>query len=281
MDIGNKIKKIRLKKGLRQSDLAADVITRNMLSQIESGKATPSLATLAHISSLLDVPIEYLVSEEDDIFSFEKKEIISRIKSAFAQKKYQGCITLCEKYLSSTDDETSLILAHSYIECAKRSVSDGNLETAGRHVKKALEHARLTIYPTNDIEAVAALLSAIADNVQSPKLEFNESTFMNNLNDAASFDLYCYITERRSHKFSDQIMADHLHAKELMKTFHYTDAMEIMSKIEENKSQLRIGATILFNLYCDMEYCCKELRDFEGAYKYSSKRIALLSAFKS
>ena len=57
MKIGEKIREARIERGLTQSEVAADKITRNMLSAIESGKASPSLDTLLHISSRLDIPV--------------------------------------------------------------------------------------------------------------------------------------------------------------------------------------------------------------------------------
>lgn len=281
MSIGNKIKLLRKQKNITQSQLAYGSVTRNMISQIENDKASPSLSTLLHFSKILDVPVEYLISQSDDIFPFLKSRSIAKIKNEFKQRHYQGCIAIFEKELDEADDEIALILAHAHIECAKKFLSDGNLITADLYVDKAVNFCSATIYPTHDILAIASLVKAIAENVQSPKLEFDEQSFLKNSNDSISMDLYCYVTEDRSHKFFNEVMAEHLRAKELMRSFHYTDAMAIMSKIEENKSNLRVDATILFNVYCDMEYCCKELRDFEGAYKYSSKRIALLSAFKS
>ena len=70
MNIGTKIKEIRKQRGITQAQLCGDIITRNMLSQIESGKASPSIATLSQIAKQLNVPIEYLVSEDNDIFTF-------------------------------------------------------------------------------------------------------------------------------------------------------------------------------------------------------------------
>ena len=43
MNIGEKIKRLRTAKLMTQADLVGDVITRNMLSQIENGVANPSL----------------------------------------------------------------------------------------------------------------------------------------------------------------------------------------------------------------------------------------------
>lgn len=281
MNIGIKLKEIRKQKGITQAELCGDIITRNMLSQIESGKATPSLSTLFQIAKKLNVPVEYLISEDTDIFPFEKKSVIAKIKNEFTSKRYHGCITIFENELGEADDEISLMLAYSHIECAKSHFFNGNLDTTIKYIKNALEYCSKTIYPTHDIEATASLIGAISENVQSPKLEFDSENFLKSVNDAVCLDLYCYITEDKTHTFFNETMAKHLRAKELIRSFYYTDAMYIMSEIEHNKSSLKVDATTLFNIYCDMEYCCKELKDYEGAYKYSSKRIALLSAFKS
>ena len=51
MDIGKKIKELRLQKFMTQSELAGNEITRNMLSRIENGAAQPSLDTLKYLAS--------------------------------------------------------------------------------------------------------------------------------------------------------------------------------------------------------------------------------------
>ena len=47
--LGKRIKEARLSKKMTQSEVVGDFITRNMLSQIESGSATPSLKTLEYL----------------------------------------------------------------------------------------------------------------------------------------------------------------------------------------------------------------------------------------
>ena len=89
MTLGEKIKSARKRLNITQSELCTNVITRNMLSSIERGKASPSLSTLNYISSVLKLPISYLISDEDDLFFYEKKDSIDKIKSAFAESKYQ------------------------------------------------------------------------------------------------------------------------------------------------------------------------------------------------
>ena len=82
MNLGEKIKNARISKKITQSALAGDKITRNMLSQIENGKATPSLETLSYIAGELNLPIAYFFSENDDEYFYEKKALINDIYGA-------------------------------------------------------------------------------------------------------------------------------------------------------------------------------------------------------
>ena len=63
-EIGHIIKEARLAKKMTQSQVVGDFITRNMLSQIESGTAVPSIKTLEYLSKKLDISIHLLTPEE-------------------------------------------------------------------------------------------------------------------------------------------------------------------------------------------------------------------------
>lgn len=64
--IGQQIKKFRLSRGLRASDLArrADV-SKSLISQIERGNANPSIDTIRAIASTLEIPLFALFLEEN------------------------------------------------------------------------------------------------------------------------------------------------------------------------------------------------------------------------
>ena len=51
MELGEKLRLARQEAGLSQRQLCGDVITRNMLSQIENGSAKPSMETLRYSAS--------------------------------------------------------------------------------------------------------------------------------------------------------------------------------------------------------------------------------------
>jgi hypothetical protein len=53
-----------------------------------------------------------------------------------------------------------------------------------------------------------------------------------------------------------------------------------MEAIEEKRSDKHFSLFVLFRLYGDIEACHKALGDYASAYRYSSKRMSLLSAFR-
>ena len=52
-ELGRRLKAARLAKKMTQSDVVGDFITTNMLSQIESSSATPSMKTLEYLAGVL------------------------------------------------------------------------------------------------------------------------------------------------------------------------------------------------------------------------------------
>ena len=62
MTLGQKLKQTRLARGMTQSQVVGDRITRNMLSQIEKGTANPSLGVLGKITSGLRIEFQELIA---------------------------------------------------------------------------------------------------------------------------------------------------------------------------------------------------------------------------
>ena len=67
MDMGRRFRRARLEAGLSQSQLCENVVSRNMLSQIESGTARPSLATLEILAQRLQKPVGYFFGEDSQV----------------------------------------------------------------------------------------------------------------------------------------------------------------------------------------------------------------------
>ena len=61
---GAHVRSLRLKAGLRQIDLAGPALSRAAIAKIEGGSSSPSLATVAHLAWVLDVPLRRLIPQE-------------------------------------------------------------------------------------------------------------------------------------------------------------------------------------------------------------------------
>lgn len=84
MDIGQRLKQARLDLGLTQRQLCGDVITRNMLSQIENGSARPSMDTLRYLALQLGKPMGYFLGE-DAVDSNQEVERLQEVLSLLTQ----------------------------------------------------------------------------------------------------------------------------------------------------------------------------------------------------
>ena len=66
MNAGDKIKRLRISSGITVSELARRAgLSQGYLSQIEMGRATPSVRALAMTAKALDIPLNSLLGESD------------------------------------------------------------------------------------------------------------------------------------------------------------------------------------------------------------------------
>lgn len=64
MELGEKLRQARQEAGLSQRQLCGEIITRNMLSQIEHGTAKPSMDTLRQLAARLGRPMSFFLDEQ-------------------------------------------------------------------------------------------------------------------------------------------------------------------------------------------------------------------------
>jgi len=281
MTIGQKIRQLRKEKNITQSELAGEEITRNMLSRIESDKGLPSLSTLLFLAKRLDVSPGYLINENVSLFDDRKLLHIDHIKHAFAIHSYKEVLRTYEKNFTECDDELALILAESCFALANEAMHNGKMVSAEKYAQEGLGYCDKTVYPTHHLRASLCVIAATLKNIQSPKYDVAASAFPDLREDAVSEDFYRYISEKYDgHTFKDPIYAAHVAAKKMIAEGHYADALTALEAIEARKSERGFSVLVLFRIYSDLEICHKELRNFEAAYRYSAKKLSLLSAFR-
>ncbi len=281
LPLGKKIKALRAERGLTQAQLVLDGdITRNLLSQIENGITSPSLSTLRYIAKRLDVPLSYLVSDDDDPLFYEKKSAIDGIYESFKNKSYKDVIYKIGR-LSGKDNELSYMLAYALFEFGRESLLQGALKTAARAFCDALYECEGTVFDTSRIKTAAPMYICVALNIQSPLLDFNKSEYESGLADALDYEFFKYLTLDFSYPFKNDAYRLHTEAKGLIKERRYAEALSLLNEAAELTKGASYNAFLIFGIYSDLEQCHKELYDFENAYLYANKRLSLLEGFKT
>lgn len=279
-NIGEKIKRRRKELSITQSALCDGKITRNMLSLIESGKATPSLETADYLADALDIPLSYLFSEEEDLSFFHKQKKISYIKDLFQRKNYSHCIKIISE-INSDDDELNYIWATSAYYLGIDALKQGSLQSAYKHFTSAEERSQKTIYDTEMLRITIPMYMAIIGNIQSPLLEFDSEAFEDAYVNSENYEFFKYLTQDLEFDFKTEIYKDHIEAKKHLKKYNYPKAIEILISMEKYKSSSDYNAFVMFGVYTDLEVSYKQMGDFENAYRYANKRLSLLNAFQS
>ena len=100
--LGEKIKTLRKEKTLTQTELVGSELTKSMLSQIENGKATPSMKTLQYIAEKLECEMSFLLEEDEG----EIVELIQKmeplIKANKCDEVYKTLLPIVQTELPST-----------------------------------------------------------------------------------------------------------------------------------------------------------------------------------
>ncbi|KAF1297885.1 hypothetical protein BAU15_08245 [Enterococcus sp. JM4C] len=75
MDISNKLKNNRKKSGYTQEQISRKLhVSRQTISNWETGKSVPDIYSLIELSSIYDVSLDYLIKEDVIIMNAVKKE---------------------------------------------------------------------------------------------------------------------------------------------------------------------------------------------------------------
>ncbi len=287
MNVGEKVRELRIAKMMSQSELAGNQITRNMISCIENGSAAPSLSTVSYLAKRLGVSVGYLLSEgEDDLF-YRKMEQMGNIKKAFREGEWVVCRDLCLALLGDGDDELFLLLAQSNLQIAKEEFWKGKLRAACRSFDQALELAEQGLYPQPQIIAEAKAYFAFLHEI-SPSL-FSEVLDIDAPGDYAlttPFSAYLFALKALktgniepakaflSEHPEKSFFSMHLSAKCEMERENYEGAKTILQSLLQGVDAL-LNEVQLYAVLCDLEIVCRETEDFRAAYRYAGEKVQL------
>ena len=138
MELGEKLRQARLEAGLSQKALCADVITRNMLSQIEKGSACPSVKTLQYLAAQLGRPVSFFL--EDGMEASPNQARILAARRCFDGDDWEGTVQILQEF--KTPDEVfgreySLLWALSCLNLAQEAIDSRRIPYARELLEKA------------------------------------------------------------------------------------------------------------------------------------------------
>lgn len=155
MTIGEKIRQVRQEMGMSQRKLCGDVITRNMLSQIENGSARPSMDTLIFLAGKLNRPVSFFL--EEDMAVSGNAVCMEQARLAYRERRFADAEEILKAYQSPDrvfDEEAGLLKLLILLQKAEESIhrpiyARELLETAA---------AQTTCYRTPELEQRRLLL---------------------------------------------------------------------------------------------------------------------------
>ena len=113
MEIGERIRQVRMHKGLTQGELVSEICSITYLSRIESGKIKPSSSFLIKVSKKLDVNGDYLIDGNHEEIKFTILEICNKYKKDKSITEAE--LSLLELYVREVDSIPLLLKIYGVI----------------------------------------------------------------------------------------------------------------------------------------------------------------------
>ena len=287
MNIGERIRELRISKLMTQAELAGDHITRNMLCCIENGSANPSISTVLYIAGRLNVPAGFLLADEGDEIVYRKMSNLSNIKRAYTAGDLHGCRSLCVSSCPEPDDEINLLLANCDAGIAAEEFWSGRLRSACRFFDEALGYAEKTVYPTDSVVAEAIVyfhyMERLSHTLYSDRLDEGTELSLCSLSpfaryvralDALDAGEDERVTEYLSYADESTFLAAHIRIRLMMRAGDYKASLSSLLQLLNGDTPL--NRIELYTVLCELEICCRETEDFKGAYNYANEKIGLL-----
>ena len=260
MELGTRLKQARLEAGLSQRQLCGDVITRNMLSQIENGTAKPSMDTLRYLAGVLGKSIGYFLEEE--AVTSPNQQLMVKLRTAFEQENWAEVLTQLQFYSSPDpvfDWERYLLSALSRLELAEAALQDQKPGYAEALLTQAGEDGKQTPYYTDQQEQrrLCLLYMARPDRAKELCKLLPKDSLRTLLLAAANPD--------RAEQILDADPQDLPQWHLLRGDVYFWQGR--YSKARDHYEQ----ATPSKQLLQKLEECCRQQEDYKAAYEYARK----------
>lgn len=292
MNLGEKIKAARLERHMTQKDVVGDYITRNMLSKIENGSATPSVKTLEYLAGALGLPAGYFMTESsgDELVP----GCVADARSHFKNGEFEACVQVLEtlELDGGYRDEVNLLKARAKIGMSKKAMTDGRYEEAIRLAKEAISHNDASLYVSAAFRTEALLLIArctmeLEGDFSKAMDDYQTSYQDQGLGEFYRLTMAEYYISQGDMAAAKREMDSIARLSETSKPVYLMlqGSMELKdNQFEEAAKQLEKAEQLarttgssyfMSSLYAMLEQCYREMEDFKKAYHYASMQLQI------
>jgi tetratricopeptide (TPR) repeat protein len=262
--LGQKIRELRIRKGLTQSDLSAGLVTPSMISQIESDKANPSHNLLAAIAEKLDTPIEYFLTDTET--QMEKVSVYKIAKALMANGEYVKALPLLKDLEENPSPHVSSIdVAYDLADCLLHL---GQFAEANERFESVLDSAMAR----NDNTVSLLVLNQLGE------IAFQEKNY--------PIAIHYW---KKAHEIikKGQPAELYLHAKIVQnlgsvyyKLGEYSEALEYYQEsnqlLEGSQHFKQIG-----DIYLQLSFTYRDVGEFEKAAEYSQYALSIFQSLNN
>lgn len=261
MELGEKLRLARLEAGLSQRQLCGNIITRNMLSQIEHGTASPSMKTLQALASVLGKPVSFFL--EDDTVVSPNQSIMDDARQLYDENRYDAALQTLTDYQSPDpvyDREKQLLSSLLCLELARQAMAAGRtvqgrellnrMELEGCYCAQALHRQRLLLL--GQCQSVSRFLPSLDEELC---LRAKDALATSQFQRAAALLDAC---EDPKHPQWNLLRGQAFLANQA-----YSEAANCFHLAESNYPK---------EVYPRLEICYRELGDYRLAYEYACKQ---------
>lgn len=195
MAFANVIRKLRLKAGMTQDELAEALgITSQAISRWENGAATPDVPTITRLAYMFRVTSDYLLDIDSARTELEIDEALKKIWNMRTRDGVEELRILAEKYpLHPRIMETQRFFLHQLFQLEREK---GNEKSARRHLSEALKLAEYLLEHAKTIRersrAICDILPIYKDAGRKKQAQqlLEELTDYGTVREKAIIDLY-------------------------------------------------------------------------------------------
>lgn len=259
MELGQKIKALRLEQGLSQRQLCDGKLTRNMLSQIENGSARPSMDTLRYFAQRLGKPVSYFLEEQAVVSP--NMTCMEAARNALAAGDGRKALELLEDYREPDPlfrEERQLLRFQACLREAEKAIREDRLPYGREMLNRAEECGGL--YITQPLLRQLRLLRAEAGEPMDSKTLCWEEALLARVRLTADPARRLEILTASENKDDPQWQL--LAGEARLSLGHWRQAADHFRLAE---------AAYPEKVWPLLEQCCRELEDYKGAYEYACK----------